>query len=172
MPRAPVNLATRRPTLPMPTMPRVLPPSSVLEASSRANQLPARVPLSTSTARLTHISISIRACSATACEFEPGACTTATPRRVAAGMSTMSSPAPWRPTTFSFGQAAMRPLGAHGLAAEEDALGVHGERQHIGLGEVLGEDHAGLALEEGLAIGMDLAAQHHERSRVVRHGPG
>jgi hypothetical protein len=63
-------------------------------------------------------------------------------------------------------------LGAHGLAAEEDALRVHGERQHIGLGEVLGEDHAGFALEEGPAIGMDLAAQHHERSRVVRHGPG
>ena len=64
------------------------------------------------------------------------------------------------------------PLGAHGLAAEENALGVHGERQHVGFGEILGEDHAGLALEEGLAIGMDLSAQHHERSRVVCHGPG
>jgi hypothetical protein len=64
------------------------------------------------------------------------------------------------------------PLGAHGLAAEEDALGVHGERQHIGSERSSVRTTRALALEEGLAIGMDLSAQHHERSRVVCHGPG
>src|SRR5437899_2592746 len=58
--------------------------------------------------RFVHASISISACSATACEFDPGAWTTATPRRVAAGMSTLSRPTPWRPTTLSRLHASMR----------------------------------------------------------------
>src|SRR3989338_6036217 len=107
MPSAPANFATRRPTLPTPTMPSVLPASSVL-APRPPPQSPARVARSTSRVCLTQASISMSACSATACEFEPGACTTATPRRVAAGMSTVSRPAPCRPTTRSRGQAAMR----------------------------------------------------------------
>src|SRR2546430_10638069 len=52
--------------------------------------------------------MSISACSATAWEFEPGAWTTATPSRVAAGTSTVSRPTPCRPTTLSFGQRAIR----------------------------------------------------------------
>ena len=93
--------------LPTPTMPSVLPPSSSLRASRRARHSPSRVQPSTWTARFAHISMSISACSATAGAFAPGAWTTATPSRVAAGMSTMSRPAPWRPTTRSRGQAAM-----------------------------------------------------------------
>src|SRR5260370_16104275 len=108
MPMAPANFATRRPTLPTPTMPSVLPPSSLLPTRERALQSPLRVALSIANVRLTHVSISISACSATACEFEPGACTTAMPQRVAAGMSTVSSPTPCRPITFRFGQAAIR----------------------------------------------------------------
>ena len=107
MPSAPANFATRRPTLPTPTMPRVLPPSSVLPARG-VPQSPARVALSTANVRFTQVSISISACSATACELEPGAWTTATPSRVAAGMSTVSSPTPCRPTTLSDRQAAIR----------------------------------------------------------------
>src|SRR2546425_6452781 len=52
--------------------------------------------------------MSISACSATACELDPGAWTTATPRRVAAGMSTLSRPTPWRPTTLSRLHVSMR----------------------------------------------------------------
>ncbi len=49
MPRAPQNFATRRPTLPIPTMPSVLPSSSVwavLAEVRLAPQSPARVSLS------------------------------------------------------------------------------------------------------------------------------
>jgi hypothetical protein len=95
MPIAPANFATRRPTLPMPTMPSVLPASSrVPPPRIFTDQSPARVAASSSNARLTQTSIIISACSATACEFEPGAWTTAMPRRVAAGMSTESRPTP------------------------------------------------------------------------------
>src|SRR5262245_25047626 len=88
-------------------MPSVLPPSSVLPARA-VPQSPARVALSTANVRFTQVSINMSACSATACEFEPGAWTTATPSRVAAGMSTVSRPTPCRPTTLSDGQAAIR----------------------------------------------------------------
>src|SRR5882724_5536533 len=115
MPRAPANLATSRPMLPIPTMPSVLPLSSVLPPC-RAFQLPSRVHVSTWRARLADMSISISACSATDCEFDPGAWTTATPSFVAAGMSTVSRPTPWRPITLSRLQAAMRLSVQRGLA--------------------------------------------------------
>src|SRR2546421_1938958 len=112
MPMAPANFATRRPMLPTPTTPRVLPASSVLPSLAPALRLapqsPPRVILSIRSVRLTLASISMSACSATACEFEPGAWTTATPSRVAAGMSTVSSPTPCRPTTRSCLHAAIR----------------------------------------------------------------
>src|SRR5213593_1910714 len=108
MPSAAANFATRRPMLPTPTMPSVLPASSVLPTTRVAPQSPFRVSVSMSRVRLTQASMSISACSATACEFEPGAWTTATPSRVAAGMSTVSRPTPCRPTTLSFLQAAIR----------------------------------------------------------------
>src|SRR5207249_3927633 len=108
MPSAAANFATRRPMLPTPTMPSVLPASSVLPTTRVAPQSPFRVSVSMSRVRLTQASMSISACSATACEFEPGAWTTATPSRVAAGMSTVSRPTPCRPTTLSFVHAAIR----------------------------------------------------------------
>src|SRR5262245_38639441 len=88
-------------------MPRVLPPSSELPARL-VLQPPFRMSVSIASVRFTETSISMSACSATAWEFDPGACTTATPRRVAAGISTVSSPTPWRPTTFRRLHAAMR----------------------------------------------------------------
>src|SRR5216117_1514822 len=108
MPSAAANFATRRPMLPTPTMPSVLPASSVLPTTRVAPQSPFRVSVSMSRVRLTQASMSISACSATACEFEPGAWTTATPSRVAAGMSTVSRPTPCRPTTLSLVHAAIR----------------------------------------------------------------
>ena len=59
--------------------------------------------------------MSMMACSATELELEPGACTTAIPRSVAAGRSTMSSPTPCRPITFRFGSAAMSEREQSGL---------------------------------------------------------
>src|SRR3989442_8346150 len=94
--------------LPTPTMPSVLPASSLLPTMRLAPQSPRRVVLSISRVRFTQASMSISACSATAWEFEPGAWTTATPSRVAAGTSTVSRPTPCRPTTLSFGQRAIR----------------------------------------------------------------
>ena len=108
MPSAPAILATRRPMLPTPMMPRVLPFISKRPCQRPLPQSALRVRWSTTTACLAHASISMIACSATEFELEPGACTTATPRSVAAGRSTMSRPTPWRPTTLSFGQAAIR----------------------------------------------------------------
>src|SRR5437773_7003823 len=94
--------------LPTPTMPSVLPASSLLPTMRLAPQSPRRVVLTISRVRFTQASMSISACSATAWEFEPGAWTTATPSRVAAGTSTVSRPTPCRPTTLSFGQRAIR----------------------------------------------------------------
>src|SRR2546427_723188 len=62
--------------LPTPTMPSVLPASSLLPTMRLASQSPLRVDLSISRVRLTQASMSISACSATAWEFEPGAWTT------------------------------------------------------------------------------------------------
>src|SRR2546427_12578600 len=94
--------------LPTPTMPSVLPASSLLPTMRLAPQSPLRVDLSISRVRLTQASMSISACSATAWEFEPGAWTTATPRHVARGPSTVSRPTVCRPTPLSFGQRAIR----------------------------------------------------------------
>src|SRR2546427_5760277 len=88
-------------------MPRVLPPAS-FSPPRFAPQSPPRTSLSIARVRFTETSISISACSATAWELEPGAWTTATPSRVAAGTSTVSSPTPCRPTTFSCRQVRIR----------------------------------------------------------------
>ncbi len=108
MPSAAAVRATRRPMLPTPMMPSVLPFSSSMPSQRALPHSALRVRWSTTTACLAQASISMIACSATEFELEPGACTTATPRSVAAGRSTMSRPTPWRPTTLSFGQAAIR----------------------------------------------------------------
>ena len=115
MPSAAAVFATRRPMLPTPMIPRVLPLSSTKPCQRPLPQSAFRVRWSTTTACLAQASISMMACSATELELEPGACTTATPRSVAAGKSTMSRPTPWRPTTFRRGQAAIRPRVQSGL---------------------------------------------------------
>src|SRR5713101_5041875 len=107
IPSAPAVLATRRPMLPTPMIPSVRPFISSRPCQRPLPQSASRVRLSTTTACLAQASISMIACSATELELEPGAWTTATPRSVAASRSTISSPAPWRPTTLSCLQAAM-----------------------------------------------------------------
>ncbi len=94
MPSAAAVRATRRPILPTPMMPSVLPFSSSMPSQRALPHSALRVRWSTTTACLAQASMSMIACSATEFELEPGACTTATPRSVAAGRSTMSSPTP------------------------------------------------------------------------------
>src|SRR6266496_2708793 len=107
MPSAPAVLATRRPILPTPMIPSVLPFISSSPCQRLLPQSARRVRLSTTTACLASASMSMIACSATELELDPGAWTTATPRSVAAGRSTVSRPTPWRPTTLRLLQAAM-----------------------------------------------------------------
>jgi hypothetical protein len=63
-------------------------------------------------------------------------------------------------------------LGAQRLPAEQDALRVFGQREHVGVGEVFRDHHAGSALEQGLTVGVNFSAEHYERARVVGHGSG
>ena len=74
----------------------------------RSTHSPLRVARSIASVFFAATSMSMTACSATASEFEPGAWTTGMPSRVAAGRSTVSSPTPWRPMTFSCLQADIR----------------------------------------------------------------
>jgi hypothetical protein len=53
-------------------------------------------------------SMSATACSAAATAFDSGAFATTIPRRVAAGMSTLSTPVPALPMTLSFVARSMR----------------------------------------------------------------
>src|SRR6266481_8375728 len=116
MPRAAAVLATRRPTLPTPMMPSVLPFISSRPCQRLLPQSARRVRLSTTTACLARASMSMIACSATELEFEPGAWTTGIPRSVAAGRSMVSRPTPWRPTTLSCLHAAIKERVHRGLA--------------------------------------------------------
>src|SRR6266545_76099 len=128
IPSAPAVLATRRPMLPTPIMPRVLPCISSRPCQRPLPQSARRVRLSTTTACLAQASMSMMACSATELELEPGAWTTATPRSVAALRSTVSRPTPWRPTTLRLLQAAISDRVQFGLMrkrmpeASSDAL--------------------------------------------------
>src|SRR3989441_1350792 len=108
IPRAPAVLATRRPTLPTPMMPSVLPFISSRPCERLLPQSAIRVRRSTTTACLANANMSMTACSATELEFEPGAWTTAMPRSVAALRSMVSRPTPCRPTTLSCLQPAIR----------------------------------------------------------------
>src|SRR5216683_726640 len=116
MPRAAAVLATRRPTLPTPMMPSVLPFISSRPCERLLPQSAIRVRRSTTTACLANANMSMTACSATELEFEPGAWTTAMPRSVAALRSMVSRPTPCRPTTLSCLQPAMRERVQAGLA--------------------------------------------------------
>ena len=94
MPNPRPRWATRLPIFPTPMMPSVSPRSSPIPRTRCPRHSPLRVARSMGIRCLIVQSMSMRACSATESEFEPGACTTAMPRRVAAGRSTVSSPTP------------------------------------------------------------------------------
>ena len=66
------------------------------------SHLPAWVDASAAGIWRASANISAMACSAVVIELPNGVFITMTPRAVAAGMSTLSTPMPARPTTFSF----------------------------------------------------------------------
>ena len=102
MPNDCARLATSMPILPRPTMPSVLPRSSV-PCSDFFSHLPACVVESARGRCRASASISASVCSATAMALPPGVFITAMPRLVAASRSMLSTPTPARPITRSFG---------------------------------------------------------------------
>ncbi len=96
---------TSRPMLPSPTMPSVLPRSS-LPRNFFFSHLPAFVELLACGTALAIESINARVCSATETALPPGVFITSTPASVAAGRSTLSTPTPARPITLNLGAAA------------------------------------------------------------------
>src|SRR6516165_240501 len=92
--------ATIEPTLPQPIMPSVLPKIST-PRNLFFSHLPARVELSASGICRANASISEIACSAVVIELPNGVFMTMMPRAVAAAISTLSTPIPARPMTFS-----------------------------------------------------------------------
>ncbi len=89
------------PMRPSPTMPSVLPRSSV-PCSDFFSHLPARVVESARQRCRASASISAMVCSATATAFAPGVFITAMPALVAASRSILSTPTPARPITRNF----------------------------------------------------------------------
>ena len=85
------------------------------------------------------------ACSAVVIELPNGVFITMTPRAVAAGMSTLSTPMPARPTTFSF-VALFEQLGRD--------LGGRADREAVVLADDLGEF---VLVEAGLDVDLDAA---------------
>ncbi len=108
MPNARARDATSRPTLPTPSTPSVLPYSSTPMNTEPRSQRPARTERSAAGIRRASARIIDMVCSAAEMVFSPGAFITTTPRRVAAGTSMLSTPAPARPITRSTGAAAIR----------------------------------------------------------------
>ena len=98
MPKAFARRATSTPTRPRPTMPKVLPRSSV-PCSDFFSHFPARVVWSARGINRASESISPSVCSATAIAFAPGVFITTIPLGVAASESTLSTPTPARPIT-------------------------------------------------------------------------
>ena len=86
---------------PQPMTPSVLPVSST-PMKRFFSHLPAWVETSAVGICRASANISAIACSAVVIELPNGVFITITPRAVAAGMSTLSTPMPARPTTFSF----------------------------------------------------------------------
>ena len=106
--KARARRATSRPTRPNPTMPSVLPRSSV-PCSDFFSHLPPRVVTSARTMCRARASIKANVCSATATALAPGVFITAIPSRVAASRSMLSTPTPARPMTFSFCACSSKP---------------------------------------------------------------
>ena len=99
MPNACARCTTSRPIRPRPTTPSVLPRSSI-PTSRFFSQRFAFIWLSASAMDRADESSRAKACSATLMLLAPGALTTRIPRALAASRSTLSTPAPARPTTF------------------------------------------------------------------------
>src|SRR6478752_5870930 len=96
------RFTTSRPMLPRPMIPSVFPRSS-LPRNFFFSHLPDLVErLACGIARAIP-NISAMVCSATETALPPGVFITSTPAAVAAGRSTLSTPTPARPITFSFG---------------------------------------------------------------------
>ena len=93
--------ATIEPMLPQPMIPSVLPVSST-PMKRFFSHFPAWVEASAAGSWRASANISAIACSAVVIELPNGVFMTITPLAVAAGMSTLSTPMPARPTTFSF----------------------------------------------------------------------
>ncbi len=92
---------------PMPMIPRVLLNSSV-PWNFFFSHLPSRMELAAWGMLRARAIMSDKACSAVVMVLPPGVFITTMPRFEAAGMSTLSSPVPARPTTFNRGEAAIR----------------------------------------------------------------
>ena len=106
------------PMLPQPMTPSTLPVSS-LPMKRDFSHLPAWVERSAAGICRARAKIMAMVCSAVVMELPSGVFITTMPRAVAAGMSTLSTPMPARPTTFSFSAAAM--ISAVTLVAERMA---------------------------------------------------
>ena len=91
--------ATIEPILPQPITPSVLPVSST-PMKRFFSHLPACVEASACGISRASANIMAMACSAVVMELPNGVFMTMTPRAVAAGMSTLSTPMPARPMTF------------------------------------------------------------------------
>ena len=93
--------ATIEPMLPQPMMPSVLAVSST-PMKRFFSHLPACVEMSAAGICRASANIIAMACSAVVMELPKGVFMTITPRAVAAGISTLSTPMPARPMTFNF----------------------------------------------------------------------
>ncbi len=98
VPKAAIRWATSTPMRPSPTTPTVLPCTSTPVYAERCHLPALSAALALAVCRAV-VSSSATACSAAEMMLLVGAFTTSTPRAVAAGMSTLSSPTPARATT-------------------------------------------------------------------------
>ena len=105
MPKARARRATSSPMRPSPTMPSVLPRSS-LPCSDFLSHLPSCIPALARGMERHMAIIRPSVSSATATALAPGVFITTMPRRVASSASMLSTPTPARPIMRSFGAAA------------------------------------------------------------------
>ena len=109
------------------------------------SHLPAWVEASAAGSWRASANIMAMACSAVVIELPNGVFITTMPAAVAAGMSTLSTPMPARPITFSFLAAAMHVLVGLGGRADGEAVVVADDLEQLVLGEA------------GLDVGVDAA---------------
>ncbi len=109
MPKARARMQTAPPIRPKPTIPSVLPKSSVPMNGARSHR-PARTEADACGMCRASASSSAKVCSVAAIVFAAGVLTTTMPACVAASTSMASTPTPARPTTRMRGDRAMRSL--------------------------------------------------------------